>query len=311
VLTIQIITLNNFKTLGRCLDSIGGIQAKVVVADMGSKDGTLNICIDRGIEIRSIESNGDMSSVRNDIAGPGMNMYLEPWERLIRGSELISSMSGNNAFYVVQGNVLSKQLRFWEHGRFKNPIFETIKSERESTIRSDVVVVSEGQPDSRSRNTLACRNWAESSPASEEPYYYLACSLFAEGKMKEFMSVANTYLSMSKSSDESRLLMEYYMAVAEAAKGDFKSASKRIIYCILARPTFSEFWCMMGDLFRARGAYEKAIEMYKNAIIIGRKRRVDDAMPVELSKYDEYPSRMIEFCKSNSEAKLLLAKNCI
>ena len=37
---------------------------------------------------------------------------------------------------------------------------------------------------------------------------------------------------------------------------------------------------------------------YENAIILGKKRASLDEWPVEISKYKEYPERMIDNCKS-------------
>jgi len=307
VLTIQILTKDNFSTIGRCLDSLQGIEARIVIADMGSTDGTSGLCSERGVEVSRVDPKGSVSDVRNALLGSGSNMYIEPWERLVRGSDSLASMSGTNAFYVVQGGVVSKQVRFWEAGRFRNPVFESVDSDINPQVRPDVVIVSEGQPDSRSSNTRICREWAESSPASEVPYYYLACSLLAEGKMEEFRNASGMYLAMERERGDSYVLMNYYMAVADANRGDLKTASRRAAMCVASKPTFAEFWCLLGDMFYARGAYEKALHMYENARVMGRRRSSYDLMPVELPKYEDYPSKMEASCRKRMGENLIVA----
>jgi hypothetical protein len=78
--------------------------------------------------------------------------------------------------------------------------------------------------------------------------------------------------------------------------GDAKKAARDILACIAARPQMAEFWCLMGDIYYSKRQYVKAKSLYDNAIIAGKERK-DDTWPVDLSKYDEYPNKMIDYCK--------------
>jgi len=308
VLTIQIITKNSAKTLVRCLDSVSGLADEVVVGDLGSADETEDICRLAGAKFVSVRLEGDMSKIRNSLLREGSNMFLEPWEFVARGNELIKGMRGPNAFYVVQGGFISKQTRLWDRGAFVNPVFERLSGAGDAKVNPEVVVMSSGEPDNRRSRTESCLAWVRERPTRPDPYYYLACSLLAEGRTDEFMAEATKYLSIERGDADSLLLMNYYMSKAEASKGMFERASKRVMKCLVSSPTFAEFWCLLGDLFYASGKFAKAKEMYENARIIGKMRKSDDMFPIEIAKYKDYPESMEEKCKMMNKEKLVVSK---
>lgn len=309
MLTLQVLTRDNIGTIRSCLESAGRAADEIVVGDFGSKDGTREACEDFGARVVDLKFEGDMSEARNSLLAPGRNMYLEPWEFISRGHSLLSSMGGVNAFYVVQGGFISKQVRLWEGGRFVNPVFERLAGAGEAVVRAGVVISSRDPPDSRSSNTEACRAWAARRPTSPEPHYYLACSLLAEGKTDEFFNEAVRYLSMDREGGESSLLMNYYLARVEASRGMFKEASRRAVACLSLRPAFAEFWCLLGDMLYARGRFDKAKDMYENARIIGSRRVSDDTFPIEVCKYGDYPISMEEKCSVMARRGLVVGQN--
>lgn len=296
MLTIHVLTLNNAGTIERCLRSLSSVEGRVVVGDMGSLDGTPDIASGAGAEVVSLDFRGDYSALRNSLLSEGQNMYLEPWEVIVRGGEHIGSLSGGHAFYVLESGVVSKQVRLWDSGKFENPVFETVVGSSPE-VTPGVVVLSEGRPDRRREVTEACRRWAKDKPTSPDPRYYLACSLLAEGRAEEFVGEAKTYLSMSPPEGDSVVLANYYLARVGFALGDHRDAYRRAAGCLVARPSYAEFWCLFGDMLCSKGEYSRAAHMYKNAKIAGRRRPSDDMFPVEVAKYDSYPKEMEEKCR--------------
>ena len=71
-----------------------------------------------------------------------------------------------------------------------------------------------------------------------------------------------------------------------------------IVPCIVKNPTMAEFWCLLADIFYAINDCEKALCFYENAKILGSRRLKSCDYPMEISKYQEYPNKMIEACKS-------------
>jgi tetratricopeptide (TPR) repeat protein len=80
-------------------------------------------------------------------------------------------------------------------------------------------------------------------------------------------------------------------------KYDYKSALESILPCIAKKPTMAEFWCLLADIYYATKDYEKAKSFYENAIILGGKRLRSDEWPLEVSKYKDYPQKMIDSCE--------------
>lgn len=294
MITVQILVRNDEKTIERALNSVRGIGASVLVGDLGSTDGTLKRCRSMGAEIVRVDWRDDYSSVRNGLSRKGMNFYLNPWEYLAEGGDLLSSCVSDAEVYVIQNGMVSKELRIWsDKSRFTNPVYETVENS-ESSICHGVVVLSDGGPDLREEKSAICKKWMKEKPTHPDPYYYMAISCLAERKYDEFYLHARQYLEMDKKAQASAIMLRYYMAHIEMHKGKLKSALENLSSCICYLPEFSEFWCLMGDIFYKAQDYNKARCMYENAIMIGKRRSNNDHYPIEIEKYGKYPQKMIE-----------------
>lgn len=300
--TIQIITRNNEDTVGRTLDSLSGLGARVIVGDLGSTDSTLEICLGKGAEILKIKWEEDYSKVRNSLSAEGMNMYLEPWEVLARGHEFVSEVVENCRIYVINGKMVSKELRIWKDAKFQNPIYESIQDETAVCV-PEIVVSSVGNMPADRRRELSSINekWIKSSPTSPDPYYYMAMSRLAERNYRDFFMFSRQYLAMSKKFTESTLMLNYYMAQVELHVGEIRAAANNLAGCLCLRPEMAEFWCLLGDILYKSGDYSRSKCMYENAMIIGKRRKKDDIFPIEITKYREYPSKMIQNIKEIEE----------
>ena len=82
----------------------------------------------------------------------------------------------------------------------------------------------------------------------------------------------------------------------DATKKDFENAVKSLIPCLAEKPTNGEFWCLLGDIYYCLKDYERAKSFYENAKILGSRRLNDDDYPMEISKYKEYPEKLIKSC---------------
>ena len=292
MLTIQILTRDNEGTVAKALESIKSLGARVLVGDLGSSDSTREICRDSGAEVLEIDWGMDYSRARNQLVAPGMNFMLEPWERLIRGHDELEDAAGNHNVLILRNGVASHELRLWSGLRFKNPVYEVLEDEGAKLLEG-VALVASGWPDRRKETAQICSRWRESRPTSADPWYYSALSSLASGERKEFLGFAEKYLAMS-AAGPATTFMRYRMARVMAAEGRLDRAAAISAKCLAEHPTFAEFWCLMGDLFIARGRYDKAMSMYRNAIVMGSRRRSDDSYPVEVDKYRKYPEQMID-----------------
>ncbi len=305
MLTVQILTRNNEDTIEKTLKSLNNLKANIVVGDLGSSDRTIEICEKHGAEVVELKWENDYSKARNQLIKEGMNFYIEPWEIILKGHEIINNCDNNLGIYVIENEIVSKEIRIWKNLKFKNPIYETLIDEN-AIYTPNVVIISKRKIDENLKEkTNICKNWLDVNPTKSEPYYYMACCSLANRNYKDFLNFAEKYISIEGNYGKPAVALNYYISQVELHIGnDIQKALKKVLSCVLLFPTFAEYWCLLGDIFYKKQKYEKAMEMYKNAIIIGKRRLNSDSYPIEIKKYNEYPEKMKFNCIS-----ILLEKN--
>lgn len=304
MLTVQILVRNDKKTIKRTLDSVSGV-GRIVVGNLGSTDGSLDVCSSYGAEIVEIKDKNDFSAIRNGLSQEGLNFFIEPWEFIARGREELASAEGSRKICVISGGIACKETRIWlgKYG-FVNPVYEAVV---DSSAEYDprIVIVSGEAPNLAAEKKRLVRRWLETRPTSCEPYYYMACSCLYERNYEDFFFYAKKYIAMERNHGVESVLLCYYMAQIELHTGRLGEAAGHILFCLSVRPMMAEFWCLLGDMLYKQNKFGKARSMYENAMIVGKVRKNSDPYPVEISKYKEYPEKMI---KSIDEISMDIAK---
>lgn len=288
MLQTQILVKNNQEIIKKTLDSLCLLNHKLVIGDLGCTDSTLSICKDYGAEIHSVD-NCDLSKARNEISCDKVNFYIKPGEILIQGHELLNNISKLTNIYVFQNNVISKETRIWTKEKFKNPIFETI-IEKNADLCSGIVISSKVSSDI---DIEIVKDWLSRRPLDVEPYYYMAFCYLSLKNFSKFLFFANEYCMRETEFNSSYILIKYYVAQIKLYQNNIKEAAEAILICISKYPACAEFWCLLADIFLKQKKINKAKRFYKNAIILGSKRKGDD-LPIEINKYKEYPEKMIK-----------------
>lgn len=301
-ITIHILVKNHESSILDCLQSLASLDATLLIGNIGSEDDTIKICRQFTNNIKRLYLNDDLSKIRNEmieLSTTKWNFYIEPWEVFLSGAEEINSIVYNPiecfSVNVLQSDVLTKQARIWhkETGvSFKNPVFETLNTSGKSL---PIYIKSNVRSDTIEKELL--ENWNKKSPFNLETIYYTACSFFKDKNWNSFLNYSESYLHQEKVQKHSYFMMLYYRAMVFCyMKKDFENAIKSIIPCIAKKPTSSEFWCLLADIYYATRDYNKAKIFYENAIILGSRRLIEDDYPMEISKYKEYPEKMIAAC---------------
>jgi hypothetical protein len=305
-LTVHLLTKNNAQTISKALQSLNQLQADIVVGDLGSTDGTPVLCQKFGAKIVRCED-GNRAAVRNRLVNESRyqwQMFLEPWEALTQGHDSIRTFIGHNRtttghFMVFSGTVLSKETRLWRKTsghRFANPVCESLDCP--FGVSAGAVLYSNGGRDPEDQ-LQRIEAWKEAAPTAKEPYYYQAMTLLRKGDLDEFLRVARHYLFTETRPCMSALMTRYYFAVVSLVKeGKARPVLQNLNMCLSNRPLMAEFWCLQGDVyFHLLGRKREAERFYDNALYLGSKRRVEDPYPMDLSKYDDYPTSMIDKCR--------------
>jgi hypothetical protein len=291
MLTIQILVKNNKNTIKKTLDSIEKIKSKIIIADIGSTDGSINICKNYAENI--IKTNEkDYSKIRNSLAGEGVNFYINPWEILEEGHDVIEKIQETTDVLVFNKETISKETRIWTNDKFVNPIYETIINKK-SKLNSNIIISSKFKNENIEEKIKIIENWMKERPVDSDPYYYLACCYLSKNNFNKFFTYANEYIMRENKINASFIMIKYYMAQVNLYQGKTKEAAELTLMCLSYYPSFAEFWCLLGDIYYKQKKYKKSKCFYENAVLIGSQRQTDE-LPIEISKYKEYPEKIIK-----------------
>lgn len=306
MITAQIIVQNDEQHIENCIKSLMRYNDlfKFDIINVCSTDKTLEICNDYKLHVTHIENIKDYSKVRNDNLKKYKNdffMYLHPYEKLIYDENFINILKNKNCylFKVVQGTVLTKEVRLWNSKsiKFENPVYEKLNEKQ--GIQTNFVIASNVTNYKINNSKTIINEWKKREPLRYEPYYYEAFELLKEKDYLNFKNVAEHYLFLDKNS-KSSTIMRYYLSLIQLhCFNDINSANSNIIKCILKKPLMAEFWCLLGDIFYKINDFQRAIEFYDNAIILGSQRKENDDYPLDIVKYKEYPNSMLKKLKNN------------
>jgi hypothetical protein len=292
MLTIQILVKNNENTIRKTLESIKDLKANILVADLGCDDKTLNICSEYECEIIEIKEKNDYSKIRNSLSSEGCNFYINPWEHLVQGHEIINGLKNSTNIYVFQNEIISKELRIWKQEKFKNPIYETIIN-KNADFSPEIIISSKDSPNNNDYKLSMVEKWMKERPVDIEPYYYLSCCYLSNRNYEKFLFYANEYCLRENKTNSSLIMMKYYMAQVKLHTNKVKEAAELALTCLSYYPSLAEFWCLLGDIYYKQKKWEKSKCFYENAMIIGSQRKNDD-LPIEINKYKKYPEKIIE-----------------
>lgn len=312
-LTVVIPTRNNQTTLEKLITSIKPLSTKVVFVDFGSTDQTIAICEKHGKVYRNPDAT-DRSDTLNHIL-PILDtewiFFIQPWEVLTQGHDLIkraTKMAYN--LPVISETILTKDVRLWRKvaaGQFVNPVYEYVGIE--SSDEMNAVIYSIGNRDYGYCLDLV-EKWKDRNPTAPEPYYYQACTLLVQQKYEEFLKASEHYMFMDNRVSMSTVMNRYYYALVSLQRTlKVKPTLQNLNMCLCAKPLMAEFWCLLGDTYYHRlRKFDLAKDFYRNAILLGSRRLQSDKWPMDISKYQEYPERMIESCNKIIESKSLFVR---
>jgi len=303
MLTIFLITKYE-NILEKAIKSVLPLRGKIVIGNIGNCNLS-KIRREYNAEIIRLTFNNDYSKVRNKLLKHGSEwcFYLEPWEILTNGHDKIKEVIDGEvkSYYlkVLQGDIINKEIRLWYKSNnleFKNPVFESIVDNNAINLQDGLIY--SNKKDNCEEELRIISEWKASAPASFDPYYYQANILLAQGRYDEFDNIASHYLFHEKNGISSILLNYYYSKVQLYVNNDIKKSIKSIIPCLVNKPLMAEFWCLLGDIYYKIKEYKKSYLFYENALILGSRRLSSDEWPIEISKYKEYPEKMMASCQN-------------
>ena len=283
----------------------------IIIGDIGSKDGTIEICKKYKAKIVTVPFRGDLSESKNYMLKLSSSwvMFMEPGEAIVsKSNNFLDTFKDELTSYkikIIREDLITKEIRIWHKSndvKFKNPVFETPVSN--SNVENLNLFLASTKEQFNSENIKILQEWHKKKPVSPEPLYYISCMNLFKKEWRNFINSAETYLYANKALDAPCIMTRYYLSMVKTyIKNhiDYEGAVKNLVQCIAEKPTMAEFWCLLGDLYYNIGDYTKSKSMYENAIVLGSKRIESDEMPIEISKYKSYPLKMIKACEEIKE----------
>ena len=277
----------------------------IIIATQGQNNDWRSRKQKYNTEIIKLSINDDISQARNHLiknCNTFWHFVIEPWEYLAETDEISNSLFNSPEVYkanVLQGDILTKEIRFWHLSKniiYENPVYETVKSNGQEL---GLYLFSQGGK--RTINTIDILNkWQTKSPLSPDPIYYRALTELIQKNWDAFLNYADLFVHMQKKQDISYFMTLYYTAMVLCyIKKDYQKAIQNLSLCIIKNPTMAEFWCLLGDIYYATNEFKKASCFYDNARLLGSRRLNKCEFPMEISKYKEYPEKMIAACESS------------
>ena len=293
-ITTHLLIQNDKALIIPALESIKSLGA-IIIGNLGSNDGSIHICRQFGAEIYDVPQKNPRQYL-SEKSTTDWNLFINPWEILVSGHDEIINKKENSYIQIFQNDIISKEIRLWSKIKFHNPYFESLADPKAAFLETACLYSKSHSVDYK-QSTLHAEQWIADQPTLAEPYYYHACLLLNQGKYKEFLASADSYL-FRKKDGMATVNLKYYAALIHLHLNDLNKAIFHIIGCISVKPLMAEYWCLLGDIHYRASEYKKAMAFYENALILGSKRPGLDEWPVEITKYKEYPEKMINSCKS-------------
>lgn len=311
MLTIQVLTKNNKNTIEDCINSILPLNGDIIICDLGSSDDTIKICKKMNISCTHQGFRDDFSNIRNNLLKEGWNFLIKPWEVLQYGHQEINDFIEKNEkayqYSIIQSGAIVKETRLWHSKlnlKFINPVYETLSNH--TPEQSHGIIFSEDETNEFDKLDLI-KKWIQKSPNQSQPYYYYAMSLLSNGKTKEFLTASEHYLHKEEEPSISSTMLQYYCASVLCHEKNSYSATQHILNCLANNTLMAEFWCLLGDIhYKLLKDYVKAKKFYQNAIFLGGKRLKEDDWPMDIDKYNKYPTKMIQRCVELINNKTIL-----
>ena len=296
MITTHLLVQNDKNTITTALQSVKSL-GPIIIGNLGSTDGSIYICQQHDVEIYDITNR----NILTEKSTTDWNFFIHPWEILASGHQEMIEKTNSSSFYIqiFQNDSISKEIRLWNKKsniKFHNPVFESLADPKAEFLESAFLYSKKHSVDYE-KQLKDIETWKKKQPTLAEPYYYQACVLLNQGKYKEFLFTADSYL-FRKQSGIATVMLKYYTALIYLHFKDLNKAIFHIMGCIAVRPLMAEYWCLLGDIHYQAHEYKKALAFYENAIILGRKRPRLDEWPVEISKYQDYPEKMIQSCRT-------------
>lgn len=288
-LGLSMIVKDEEKNLPSLLDSVKGVFDEIVVVETGSKDRTKEIALSYGAKVHDFKWVDDFAAARNYSFSKVVSewvMWLDGDDEIVPDDRLrlleLKKHLGDAEAYLMAYNYAQDRegkplVRFYRHRILKNdgrvawkcPIHEHIvipPGFREAM--TNVVVTHRRGADAaaqdRGRNIRLLRKAVQDDPSSQRMRFYYGKELYSEGAFKECAQALEEYLQKGDW-HENMVNAHHFLALAYAATKEMEKAIDACIRGIRLDPRWSEYYCVIGQIYYDRGDWSRAAQWFEIA----------------------------------------------
>lgn len=288
-LGLAMIVKDEEKNLPRLLASTKDLYDEIVIIDTGSKDRTKEIALSAGARVYDFKWIDDFAAARNFSFSKVTSewiMWLDADDELVpedraRLLELKKQLGDAEAYLMAYNYAQDAEgkplVRFYRHRILKNdgrvqwkcPIHEhmAIPAGYREAMTNVVVTHRRGHEaavQDRGRNIRILRKAVQDDPSSQRMKFYFGKELYSEGEFQECVRVLEGYLEQGDW-HENMVNAHHYLAMAYSA---IKQNDKAIDACmrgIRLDARWSEFYCLIGQVYYDRGDWSRAAQWFEIA----------------------------------------------
>ena len=302
-LSVHCLNLNNEEATIKTLMGAKIYAKQLIAGDAAGSDRLKHFCKSNRIHYFKVSVNDNLAECQNALVAKSdmsWHLHLLPGEKVNNTDKIEEIVKGEPAVYripCIQGDWLNKEIRLFHRAvgcRFSNPVFESIDYDNTQFLES---YITGGVGGSYKDVHSMLITWASKNPLAVQPRYYTTMTYLMEGKQTAFINAAQSYLFADPLQSTANTMLRYYLACALSSKAQTrKEAARHVITCLAASTLMAEFWCLLGDLCYVESSFERAKAFYRNAQVLGSRRRKDDYWPMHIPKYKKHPETMLAAC---------------
>ncbi len=309
-ISLCMIVKNEEETLERCLNCVKDICDEIIIVDTGSTDKTKEIAAKFTDKIYDYPWNYDFAAARNfafrqatkdyilwldadDILLEEDQQKLRKLKEELTGAEDAVSMwyhidfdeYGQPAFSYRRYRLVKREKNF----RWFGAVHEYLAVSG-NLISSDVAVThrpKQKKGSGRSRRNLDIyeKRLAKGEALSPRDLFYYANELKDHGDWEKAVHYYEKFLATDKGWIEDKIWACIYMAVCFRALGDLEKEIDALLRTLDYDVPWPEVSCRMGDLYKERALYEKAIIWYLLAVSVDGENRLGFRQPAYATWY--------------------------
>lgn len=285
-LSLCMIIKDEEEVLARCLECVNKIVDEIIIVDTGSSDKSKEIARRYTDKVYSFTWEDDFAKARNFSFSKATKMYIiwldaddvllaEEQAKLLKLKYTLDSKTDvvYMPYHMISNDKKAIESTFWRERivksenqfKWQEPVHEYIACSG-NIIKVDIAVVHMKAHSSSDRNLRIFESYlAKGNKLTPRQYFYYARELYVNHKLDEAIKYYHLFLKNGQGLKSNYLYACMELSNCYKIKQDEENSLRSLLKYLEIDVPRAEICCKIGDYYRIRNEYEKAIEWYKLA----------------------------------------------